>query len=266
MSSVRKTFLCDCAVLIAVLVLSAGCAKRASTVAIVEPSAQDMVPADITQDLRTNESVLGVGDTVNIEVHRHDDLKRSLRIDANGMITYPLIGDVKAAGLNAVQLRATMQEALSKYLVDPQVIVNIGRMPSQKVYVLGEVLKPGVIGLETPMSILEAISYSGGFTNDAKNENVIVIRGDRNNPRIVKLDMERLLEKGDLSQDIQVRAGDVVFVPATIIADVSRFAVYLKHILTPIIMLEQGVVLGSEASGVITGRDKTSTDVNIILP
>lgn len=254
------------AVLTGAAVLAVGCAKGPAA-DIAGPTPADMVPAQISQDIKTNESILGPGDTVDIEVYRHDDLKRTLRIDAEGKITFPLIGDVEAAGISAVQLRSKMRDELAKYIVDPQVIVNIRGMKSQRVYVLGEVTKPGVFSLEAPMSVLEAVSHSGGFTIDAKEENVIVIRGSRAKAQLVKLDLEKVLEEGDITQDIQLRGGDVVYVPSTIIADVSRFAVYLKNILAPVLMIEQGIILGDQATKIVTGRDQDpTTNLNIILP
>lgn len=249
--------------------LCMGCATtKYVTPSEINPTAPSGTTAAVStgQGTSSNERILGTGDTVDIEVYRHEDLKKSLRIDENGKINFPLVGDVEVAGLNAFQLRSKLQEALSKYVVDPQVIVSVKGMHGQKVYVLGEVAKPGVFDLDTPMSVLEAISNAGGFTLDAKNETVVVVRG-RTKPQLVKLDLESALKRGDISQDIQLKGGDIVFVPPTFIADASRFSVYITKILSPILMIEQGIVLGDEVNSIFEGKqNQRQTNINIFSP
>lgn len=267
MSSVSRSVRVRCLAVLVASLLGAGCAAKSLTPAELTAATPSGTAAAGTtpQMIKSNDVPLGVGDTIDIDVYRHADLKRSLRIDENGKINYPLIGDVEVVGLSAFQLRSKLQEALSKYLVDPQVMVTIKGSHSQKVFVLGEVTKPGVLALEAPMSVLEAISQAGGFTLDAKNESVMLIRGNRDNPQLVKLDLERLLKQGDVSQDIAMKAGDVVYVPSTVIADVSRFSIYLKNILSPVLMVEQGIVLGDEVGNVFRNRQGQGTlNVNIV--
>lgn len=213
---------------------------------------------------KSNELPLGVGDILDIEVYRHEDLHRSVRIDEMGKIYFPLIGDVEAAGLSAAQLQSKIQGDLTKYFVNPQVFVGVKTMNSQKVYVLGEVSKPGILNLNSPTSILEAISSSGGFTLDANGESVMVIRGSRTNPQLAKLNLESVMSEGDLSQNIRLKGGDIVYIPSTYIADASRFAVYLRNILTPILMLEQGIVLGDDVSDVLQ-HDETTRESKFII-
>ncbi len=262
-----RTFFPKYLVTLIFAVLCVGCAttKHVSPAELIATAPSGEAAADTTaQVIKSNEQILGIGDTVDIEVYRHADLKKSLRIDEDGKINYPLIGDVEAAGLSAFQLRSKIQEALSKYLVDPQVMLSVRGMHSQKVYVLGEVTKPGVFTLDTPMSVLEAISQAGGFTLDAKNESVMLIRGNRAKPQLVKLDLESLLKKGDISQDIQMKGGDIVYVPSTLIADVSRFSVYLRNILAPILMIEQGIVQGEEVQTIFRGK-QDQRETNVII-
>ncbi len=250
------------------LVICAGCAAHwpnfsGADLTATQPVA---VQADSTIPATTYEFFLGVGDAIDIEVYRHTDLNKSLQIEESGKINYPLIGDVTAAGLTAIQLRNNIQAALAKYLVDPQVMVSVKGMHSQKVYVLGEVAKPGVFTMVTPMNIFEAISQAGGFTLDAKNESVMVIRGDRTKPQLLQLDLASVLSKGNISQDIQIRGGDIVYIPPTYIADVSRFSVYLKNILSPILMVEQGVILGNQIAGIIEGTSNSQQTTIVVHP
>ncbi len=267
MLTVSRAYRIRYLVTLTVIILCAGCATKNHVTPAESISAASLGGASAgttPQVVKSNEMALGVGDTVDIEVYRHADLKRSLQIDENGKINYPLIGDVEAAGLSAFQLRSKIQEALSKYLVNPQVMVSVKGMHGQKVFVLGEVTKPGVFTMDAPMSVLEAISQAGGFTIDAKNQSVMLIRGNRDKALLVKLDLESLLKKGDVSQNVQMIGGDVVYVPSTVIADVSRFSIYLKNILTPILMLEQGIILGDQVGNVFENKaNQTNVNINV---
>lgn len=112
--------------------------------------------------VRISEFILGVGDTIEISVYRQEDLQKTVKIDNSGRIMLPLIGDVQAAGVGIFKLRDEIKEKLSKYLIDPQVLVAISTVQSQKIMVLGEVNNPGIFTLDTDIGILEAISKAGG--------------------------------------------------------------------------------------------------------
>lgn len=191
-----------------------------------------------------SEFTVGPGDVIDIVVWRHNELSKKIQIDPYGKFMYPLIGEINANGISVSKLSGIIKEGLSNYLVNPDVSVSIVSIQSQKVYVVGEVTKPGAFSFDTPMSAIEAISRAGGFTTDAKDESVMVIRGNRKKPELIKLDLESALEDGNIAQNIQLQGGDIVYVPATFIADVSRFSLYLRNILTPILMFEQGVRIG----------------------
>jgi polysaccharide export outer membrane protein len=219
------------------LLLINGCA---TTDSISKGSEEAVQPT--SKEIKLTEFILGPGDRVEIMVYRHDDLKRTVQIDASGKITYPLVGDIQAEGMSIFQLRDKIRDGLSEYIKEPQVTISVTAVQSQKVYVVGEVGKPGVFAFDTSMSALEAISSAGGFTKDAKDSSVMIIRGNRDNPQLIKLDLESALKKGNVAQNIQLQGGDIVFVPATFIADASRFAIYLRNILWPAFLFGRGVV------------------------
>jgi polysaccharide export outer membrane protein len=192
------------------------------------------------------EFILGPGDEIEITVYRQDDLKRTIRIDPSGMITYPLVGDIKAAGLSIFELRDKIRDGLSRYIINPQVSIAVTAVQSQKVIVLGEVNNPGLFSLEGPMTALEAMSRAGGFTVDAKQKSVLLIRGGLEKPQLVKLNLEDALNKGDLTQNVYLQNGDIVYVPATFIANVSRFFDHLSKIISPIVSMESGYFIGQQ--------------------
>jgi polysaccharide export outer membrane protein len=249
-------------VIVLSLMILAGCSttnKTSKSAQEIAPSVSDEAPKEV----KLTEYILGPGDKIEILVYRHDDLKMITQIDPSGKITYPLLGDITVSGLSIFQLRDTIRTGLSYYVVDPQVSVSVLGVQSQKVYVIGEVTRPGVFSLDIPKSVLEAISSAGGFTQDAKDESVILIRGDKEKPRLIKLDIESALEDGNISQNIQLQKGDIVYVPSTFIADVSRFSQYLTNILRPILIFEQGVILGPKVEAALEGGQDRQTNIII---
>lgn len=208
--------------------------------------------------LKVSEFILGVGDTIDIYVYRNDDLKRTVKIDTSGKIMFPLIGDVQAAGKDIFILRNDMQKSLAKYLFDPQVTVSVTSVQSQKIMVLGEVSKPGIFTLDRQINVMEAISTAGGMTNDAKLNNVLLIRRKQDKPNIVSLDLKKAFKEGDLSQNMVLQSGDIVYLPAVTIANVSWYFNHLSKILSPIVNLESGIVLWPQAESVLQGKGSTT--------
>jgi len=218
-------------------ILFSGCATTEPPPNVSQPS-----PEELSKEIKVTEFVLGPGDVIEITVYRHDELKRSIPIDTSGKISYPLVGDIQAGGLSIFQLRDKIRDGLSEYIIEPQVTISVTAVKSQKVYVLGQVKKPGAFALDTPMSAVQAISSAGGFTTDAQDKSVMVIRGNKDKPQLIKLDLQSALKQGNLSQDIALQGGDIVFVPPTSIADVATFSSYLGRIFWPVYWFGRGVV------------------------
>lgn len=227
------------------LILLNGCATTGKTSKATEgitPPASDEAPKEI----RVTEFILGPGDKIEIMVYRHDDLKRTVQIDTSGKITYPLVGDIQAGGLSIFQLRDKIRDGLSKYIIDPQVSVGVTAVQSQKVIVLGEVKNPGLFPIDSPLTTLDAISKAGGFTLDAKQKNVLLIRGGLEKPELITLNIDSIFTEHDISQNVYLQNGDIIYVPATFIANVSRFFEHLSRIISPIVQAEAGYWLGQQ--------------------
>jgi polysaccharide export outer membrane protein len=225
-----------------------GCSTTTSTSKDVEDTVSPATE-ETPKGIEVKEFILGPGDQIEIFVYRHDDLKRTVQIDTSGKITYPLIGDVRAGGLSIFMLRDIIRDRLSKYVIDPQVSVSVVSVQSQKVIVLGEVRNPGFFTFSNSMSILEAISRSQGFTLDAKQESVLLIRGGLNEPELFVLDLKDTLHKGDLSQVVNLQSGDIIYVPTTYIANVSRYFAHLSKIISPMVSAVSGYYIGQRIEG-----------------
>jgi polysaccharide export outer membrane protein len=205
-----------------------GCSPNKALVQNNTPSEPQEIPP-----IEISEYILGFGDELEISMFRHDDMTKKVRILPDGKIYYPLVGEIKAEGLSVNQLRDNLREGLLKYYVDPQVSVIVTSIGSQKVFVLGEVNKPGAFQLDKPKTVIEAISEAEGFTQDAKIRNVLLIRGGPSNPNpnYTVLDLEKTLKERDMTQNASLRQGDIIYVPATEIADVARFFDYIWTII-----------------------------------
>lgn len=197
---------------------------------------------------KVSEFILGPGDRVEIIVYRNDNLNRTVKIDTSGKIIYPLTGDIQASGLSIFQLRDKIRDGLSRYIVNPQVSIGVTSVQSQKIIVLGEVKNPGFFQAETSMTILDAISQAGGVTSYGKQKSVLVIRGGMKKPELMRVDLEKALEKGDLTQNIMLQRGDIVYVPRTAIANVERFFGHISALISPIVTMESGYFIGQQIS------------------
>jgi polysaccharide export outer membrane protein len=193
---------------------------------------------------RISELTLGPGDEVEINVYRQSDLNRKIQIPPDGRIFYPLIGEIQAVGISVNRLRDAITEGLSKYVKDPQVSVNVTALKSEKVFVLGEVQRPGVFTLESRLSAVEAVTAAGGFTPDAKWTDVLLIRNRQEKMQLVaSLNLKSALKEGNSTQNVSLENGDVLYIPSIAIADVARFFQHLENILRPVILITSGTVV-----------------------
>jgi polysaccharide export outer membrane protein len=218
---------------------------------------------------KRSEPVLGIGDTIDISVYRNDDLKKTIKIDKSGRIMFPLVGDVQVADRTVYDVRDELQARLAKYIVSPQVFIYASTIQSQKVLVLGEVKTPGILTLDVDLLITDAVMKAGGPTNDAKTSDIYVIRRDSGKSdaagktALVKFDMKNAIHSGDFSNNVQLRNGDIVYVPTQAISDVSRFMAHIAAIIGPIVTTESGIVLWPQVIDVFQGKKPTNTNINV---
>lgn len=167
---------------------------------------------------------IGAQDVLNIQVFDEPDLSTKYRVEADGMITFPLIGRIMASGLTLreFQDRLTAQLAAG-YIKKPQVRVDIDQYKSQSVYVIGEVRTPGKITMSGSMSLIEALALAGSPTTTASNE-LIVVHPRKSKPGAATLPDENVeaertkvnikdLQVGKVGLDIILQDGDTIFVP-----------------------------------------------------
>lgn len=161
--------------------------------------------------------VIGPQDVLEITVWGNQDLSGKMPVGLDGKISYQFLGEVKAAGLSPAGLARKLTKLLADgYIVNPQVTVKVAEYKSQKVFVMGEVNKPGTVYLTKRTSVVEAISQAGGPTDAADSEIIIVKQGGGevkvNNGEYLTVDFRAALE-GDKTQNVIVGDGDSIYVP-----------------------------------------------------
>lgn len=156
---------------------------------------------------------IGAQDVVRVDVWREDQLTRTVPVRPDGKITLPLLNDVQAAGLTPMELAGVIREGLKKFITNPQVTVSVSEINSQRIYVNGEVNKSGAYQLLPHMTVLQALSGSGGFTAFARIKNIYVLRNENGKSTKIPFNYKDAIKGKNPEQDIELQPGDVVVVP-----------------------------------------------------
>jgi len=156
---------------------------------------------------------LGPDDVVQISVWDNKDLDQVVFVRPDGKISLPLLGEVQAAGRSVAELSGALSETYSKTVKGAQVTVTLREVRSRPAFFVGGVGKPGPLQLTQELTLLQALSIVGGLVPAADMESAYVLRGDKQIP----VDFVRLIQKGDIRQNIKIQPGDTIVVP---IADV----------------------------------------------
>jgi polysaccharide biosynthesis/export protein len=176
--------------------------------------AQAQAPQAAQSAAGRNDYTLGPGDVLRIQVFQSTDLTVEARISESGVISYPLLGVVKLAGLSPQQAENLISTRLKegKFLQNPQVTLNVLQFRSQQVSVLGNVARPGRYPLETTgMRLSEVLSVAGGVAPTGA-DSVILMTTRAGRPQRLEIDLVDMFTTGDLSKDVVLQAGDTLYV------------------------------------------------------
>jgi polysaccharide export outer membrane protein len=156
---------------------------------------------------------IGAQDVVRIDVWKEDQLTRTVPVRPDGKITLPLLNDVQAVGLTSMQLAAVITDGLRKYITNPQVSVTVAEINSRRIYVTGEVTRPGAFPLLANMTALQALSSSGGFTQFARSKKIYVLRTEAGKQIKIPFNYNEVVGGKKPEQNIVLQPGDVIVVP-----------------------------------------------------
>jgi polysaccharide export outer membrane protein len=157
--------------------------------------------------------VIGASDVVMVSVLKEPTLSSSLLVRPDGMISMPLLGDVKASGLTPLQLAAEITAKLKKYIQDPNVTIILNQMNSKKVYLIGEGIgRTGPVEMTPGMTLLQAIATAGGLTQYANAKKIYILRTEGGKQQKIPVQYKQAL-RGDASLNLTLNPGDTIVVP-----------------------------------------------------
>ena len=171
-------------------------------------AAQDRAPAP--RPAARPGYLIGPSDVLRVIVWKEPDLTLDVTVRLDGMITMPLLGDVQAAGRGPSDLSAAIVAELRKFIENPRVTVSVTQATSARVYVVGQMVKPGEFPLSGRMTVLKALALAGGFKEFARPESIVIVREDQT---VIPFNYKRVTDGKDVSQNVLLAAGDTIVVP-----------------------------------------------------
>jgi protein involved in polysaccharide export with SLBB domain len=169
------------------------------------------------------EYVVQSGDTLQIKFYYHPDHDQEVIVRTDGKLLLPLVGEMQAAGLTPAKLADAVAKAYSTNLRDPKVSVTVKAMNENRVYVGGEVGRPGFVQYRPGLTAIQALLEVGGPKDSGKIQEVVLLQREGQAYRASKIDLSKAIEQGDTSADAPLGPTDVIFVPKTTIAKVNQW-------------------------------------------
>lgn len=157
--------------------------------------------------------VIGPEDVLSIVFWRDKELSSEVVVRPDGRISLPLLNDVTAAGYTPEQLRVQLEKAASKFIEDPNATVVVKAINSRKVFITGQVAKPGTYPLVTDMNVVQLIAQVGGLLEYADAKNIVIMRTEDGHERRLKFNYKDVVKGKNVEQNIALKPGDTVIVP-----------------------------------------------------
>jgi polysaccharide export outer membrane protein len=202
------------------LVATAGLAQTASTPSRTAPAgsgaatsgaANSVVPAPGV--VPPPGYVIGPDDILGIVFWREKDMSADVTVRPDGKISLPLLNDIQASGLTPEQLRLNVTEVANRLVEQPTVSVVVKTINSRKVFITGQVAKPGPYPLGAPTTVLQLIATAGGLHEYAESKKIIIIREENGKTSTSPFNYKDVVEGKNLKQNIELKPGDTVIVP-----------------------------------------------------
>ena len=188
-------------------------AKPAATVQSMPPAAATAAAPRPTDPVVPPGYVIGTDDMLSIVFWKDKEMSADAQVRPDGKIALPLINDVMAAGLTPDQLREKITEESKRFMEDASVTVVVRQINSRKVFITGEINKPGTYPLTTPVTVIQLIAMAGGLREYADAKNIVIMRSENGKPRRLPFNYKNIIEGKNLQQNIELKPGDTVVVP-----------------------------------------------------
>ena len=199
------------------LVLASGQARAGENEKELQESAKKGETASQTADqvkpAGTDTYKIGAQDVLKVDVWKEPDITRQVTVRPDGKISLPLLNDIRAAGMSPSGLGASISDGLKKFITDPQVTVTVVEINSRRIYVTGEVQHAGAFALLPGMTVLQALSSCGGFTQFANIKKIYLLRAEGEKQLRIPVNYKALVNGTKPEENVQLQSGDVIVVP-----------------------------------------------------
>ncbi|MEX2343357.1 MAG: polysaccharide biosynthesis/export family protein [Steroidobacteraceae bacterium] len=153
------------------------------------------------------------GDTIEVSVWKEEDLQRVLIVRPDGKVSMALVGELQAAGRTPDAIRVDVEKRLSTYIPEAVVTVTVQEVGGHRIYVIGQVRKPGSFVMNPRLNVLQALSLAEGTTPFAKLDEIVILRSTGGTQKSLPFKYNRVAGGRDLSENILLESGDVIIVP-----------------------------------------------------
>jgi polysaccharide biosynthesis/export protein len=196
--------------LVAVTSLAAGQNPPPANGAAARPPAGVNIPSGVATPA---DYVIGPEDVLTVVFWREKDLSAEVAVRPDGKISLPLLNDVQAAGMTPEELRGHLTTAAAKFVTDPTVTVVVKAINSRKVFITGQVTKPGPYALTGPTTVMQLIAMAGGVHEFADSKNITILRTEDGKPMAIRFNYKEVEKRKNLKQNIELKPGDTIIVP-----------------------------------------------------
>ena len=233
-----------------------ACASTEQAPPAAEPPPPDPAAMAVPKIM---DATLGPGDEVEIGVWRNPEFAGKYVVGTNGDLFIPLVGEVPTDGVGVTVIRERITDSLKAYIKEPQVTLTVTNYRSRRIFVLGEVQRPGIFSLGNQnLSLVDAVALAGGLTLDGRGKKIFRVpaagRGTDPAGPVEAYDFMKLLQQGDTSQNPPLANGDIVYVPPTTIANVDRFFKHFRNIMEPLVWFERAIILVPHVDDALHGE------------
>ncbi len=161
----------------------------------------------------SNDYLVQAGDVLEISLWREEDLDKELMVRPDGYFSFPLVGDVLAAGKTVENIRAEITEKINTFIPEPEVNVSLLSNQGNRIYIIGKVATPGAVILNHDVDVMQALSIAGGTTTFAKLNKILILRRNNGVQQSIPFRYGDIEKGENLEQNIILQQGDIIVVP-----------------------------------------------------